>query len=541
MFFRGKVNRGILLRGVVLFPFLLVTWCVWEGVWQGNWNSESLKKTVSLDQKKSERVPVLIVPHHLLAREEISRAFQYVSGIVGGDVIRRVILLSPNHFNIGNDWVVGSDRSWKTSFGSLEADVRAIATLRDIALVDRSILDREHGVFNILPFIKEYFPQAKIVPLALRDGFPDERSDELGMQLLSIADSQTLLIASADFSHYLDENFSRLHDVQAIEALSRLRNYQVNSLDVDCSSCLRVAMKYAEAKQAPNFHLLSRTSSLEMTHSDAVGQETSHIVGYYSSSEANPRQFGNSEVMGNVVSMLFSGSVLPKHMTPFARRMFMGQDLNIFGGLREEKGTAVFDIRREGYLSDVRVLNTGISELEGTPGTGVTVELIKGKRVAFVLVPSAAEPKGKRFRSGDISRAKSESDVVVVLSEQSGLLKRRLQLSREYIDVGADIVIGLAGTEIEPLEIYHSKLIVPSLGGGGDPGIALEVAIDSHAKTFEFAFLPVASGTDGRVAVAVDGMRRGILKKLSEGVSNEEMQLSVLEGRLFIGSCLESY
>ena len=80
-------------------------------------------------------VSVLIVPHHLVAAPFIDAAFQAVRKKIDGDAVDRVVLLSPNHFEVGRDWIVGASRDWETLSGILNADADALRGLRDSIFV----------------------------------------------------------------------------------------------------------------------------------------------------------------------------------------------------------------------------------------------------------------------------------------------------------------------------------------------------------------------------------------------------------------------
>ena len=467
----------------------------------------------------STSVSVLIVPHHLAADSFIDAAFQTVSEKIDAGAVNRVILLSPNHFEVGRDWIIGANRNWETPSGTLDADVRALQKLRGSIFVGDTILDREHGVRNIFPFIKKYFPNAAVAPLALRDGIPNEDVRTFTERLDLLSDTHTLLVVSADFSHYLDWNFSQFHDDEAIEVLSRNDLPRVDTLDVDCSGCLRVAMQYASLRNASNFRLLSRSSSLSMLGSNIVGSETSHITGYFSS-EAPPSGRDSTSAR-----LLFSGSILPWQMTEQSRRIFMAQDEDVF----EEGGKTrmgVFHLDSERMMSDIeQVMDSDAS---------FSLRAINGERMAFI--GADAESRSSEDIAKDISNAKEEGDNVIVLWRNSSFSP---DIARMYVDAGADLVIGKNKSLIESAEVYRGKLIFPSLGNDFSDchksnenclGIIFGVEF-SHANT-KYVFMPIHENGGEDATLAIGNERKNALENLSRHVMDPSLRAEILEGIL---------
>ncbi|HDQ16623.1 MAG TPA: hypothetical protein ENN31_00700, partial [Candidatus Vogelbacteria bacterium] len=65
----------------------------------------------------------IIVNHHLLASRLISRIFDNISHLNP----KTVVLLSPNHFNVGFSSIISSEYDWQTHYGLLKNN----ATIRE--------------------------------------------------------------------------------------------------------------------------------------------------------------------------------------------------------------------------------------------------------------------------------------------------------------------------------------------------------------------------------------------------------------------------
>ena len=453
-------------------------------------------------------IAAFITPHHLVAVRSIEKIFQEVSDTVGGDTIGRVILVSPNHFNIGRDWVIGSDRDWETPSGLLRADTVVIDGLRDSAFIGRDIFEREHGIRNILPSVKRYFPQATIVPLALRGGMPDDRVDALAERLGRLSDPHTILIVSADFSHYLDWNFSRFHDEKSIETLDQQDFSHVDSLDIDCVSCARLAMRYAELRGAPQFHLVSRSSALEFSGINRVGEETSHVTGYFApmGEPAGSRS----------AQFLFAGGATPGWMTEKIPRIFMGQDGNIS---RADDGIRIGTHQSSSDSGRVFLDSGGALLPDGQP---FAIRAVADRRIAF------ARPDAESIR-----QARQSADVVVVVGERAF----RPDETHGFIDAGSDVVVGMGGDSLSAIELYRGKVILPSLGtlsprcrvsGQACTGVMVGVGFVSGAT--EYVLMPVVTDVAGQAILATSQTREAILGRLAGSVTDAALREAIRGG-----------
>lgn len=167
-------------------------------------NKTATKQNIVEVTIKSSSVAGGIVPHHLLAGKMIAEFFQALS-IDNPEI---VVVIAPNHRRIGVSGLHTSIQSWATAFGVLEADSeltgKLIKTLN--ASQNTALMEEEHSISSLVPYIKYYLPQAKIVPVLLHGNYTAKESQKLG-DLLSetLSDNpRAAIIASVDFSHYLD-------------------------------------------------------------------------------------------------------------------------------------------------------------------------------------------------------------------------------------------------------------------------------------------------------------------------------------------------
>jgi AmmeMemoRadiSam system protein B len=164
------------------------------------------------------RVTGITVPHHLVAVDLIARGFRCASG----GSYERIILLSPDHFRRSRLPFATTRGIFETVFGDVACDEPAIQSLLAACpkAGESGLFAKEHGVHAVLPFVARFFPQARIVPIALR--IESKREDWLALvdALAPLVNSKTLVVQSTDFSHYLDLGKARRCDQQTMNALA---------------------------------------------------------------------------------------------------------------------------------------------------------------------------------------------------------------------------------------------------------------------------------------------------------------------------------
>ncbi len=150
-----------------------------------------------------------ILPHHLVASPMIARFFAALkteeSEINLSDP-ETIILLAPNHKRIGDRPLHTGAFSWETPFGQLEADVDMVnGLIRSLEVgVNPILLEEEHAIAALIPYIRHTFPKAKIVPILIHGNTGREDCKALSEFLIQKAlDKPCLILASIDFSHGL--------------------------------------------------------------------------------------------------------------------------------------------------------------------------------------------------------------------------------------------------------------------------------------------------------------------------------------------------
>jgi AmmeMemoRadiSam system protein B len=221
------------------------------------------------------------VPHHLLVADLIARGMREVDR----RGIDRIVILSPDHFKKTRRPFATTRRDFETLFGLVRTDRAASETLLRSELVeDSGLFAKEHGIGALLPFIRHFFPDAAILPIAIAIRANRAQWDQLAVELAPLIGPSTLIIQSTDFSHYLSADRAVRHDQVVLNALA--------SSDLDAVATMRQpddldsrGAQYLQLKLQQD-HFQARPvvlfNSNSQARSDVLEQKTtSYIVQIY--------------------------------------------------------------------------------------------------------------------------------------------------------------------------------------------------------------------------------------------------------------------
>lgn len=223
----------------------------------------------------------ILVNHHLLAGELIAQSMSRLA--TEEDVT--VVLLSPDHFYHNKSKLSTSNLDWTTPFGKLQANQEVVESLEKNGLValDPEALDQEHGLSNLVAFIKYYIPNASLVPLTVQNNLNVTEVKNLAESLFKLLPSNTIYVGSFDFSHYLPSLAADFHDELSLDTIQSFNYDALQRLDVDSMSGLGLLLRLLELNGAQNFSLFAQTNSAKLTANPEALETTSYITGSFSS------------------------------------------------------------------------------------------------------------------------------------------------------------------------------------------------------------------------------------------------------------------
>jgi len=224
-----------------------------------------------------------VVPHHLLAEEIVEDFFQCISS---EEKIETLILLSPDHFHSGTlnddnafitlDWKSGSE---KEEFDNIKIDSllgKKLAGENKITLNSSAII-YDHGITNLIPYIKKYFPESKFLPILIPIDITKEQIEHLVKTINTETPAQTIIIASVDFSHYLPSQAADFHDAKSIRVLLNFEEENFKNIEVGCWQALYAARLFAKLRQKEVPRIIAHKNSV-----DFLNLELEETTSYFS-------------------------------------------------------------------------------------------------------------------------------------------------------------------------------------------------------------------------------------------------------------------
>lgn len=236
------------------------------------------------DSKINGQIIAAIAPHHDLAAEYSAELFSEISR----PEIKTVIIIGPNHENSGSANAITGAIDYRLLKGSVETDQDWINWLiqEKLAILESEQFLNEHSIYALVPFIKHYFPDAKIVPIILKSSLLQEQALLLGNSLADrikandLTDS-TLIIGSIDFSHYLSTEQANLKDIETKEAIldrdySRL--YSLNDDYLDSPMTATAVLAAATRLGGDKTEIIANVNQAEATGLISVPSSTSYFT-----------------------------------------------------------------------------------------------------------------------------------------------------------------------------------------------------------------------------------------------------------------------
>jgi AmmeMemoRadiSam system protein B/AmmeMemoRadiSam system protein A len=144
----------------------------------------------------------LIVPHAGYAYSGKTAAAAFA--LVRGRTFRRVIVLAPSHHSGFHGLSIADVDAYATPLGQVPLDRQAVAQLRKSSLVisDPTAHAHEHSIEIELPFLQRALePGWRLIPILVGD-LDEGDYPQAAALLRPLADVQTLVVVSSDFTHF---------------------------------------------------------------------------------------------------------------------------------------------------------------------------------------------------------------------------------------------------------------------------------------------------------------------------------------------------
>lgn len=460
-----------------------------------------------------EPVVSAVVPHHLAAAVPLAGFFESLQG----QKPPVVVLLGPNHRQVGSDPIVTSKYEWKTPHGNIAPASSIIKKLLDqkLVAVNETVIGPEWSVGALVPFIKRTWPKSEIVPLIVKDRAPTSTLANLASTLAQALPTGSIVLVSVDFSHYLPYFAADWHDVLSENILATGDSTRLGQADIDSVPSLYFLSAYNHLRGAEVWHLVSHTNSATLANHPEWGETTSHLIGYYTTGAPAPEKTITMQFFGDVMLDRNVAAVMGTRGLDYLLGKIRGQEDRFF------RGVDLFMANLEGAFAPVRIQTSKeiafrfapalASQLEKSGFSAVTLannhaydmgrenaaftkqtlaasgvsycgdQLAEGAEynlvveqnlpepVAFVCFETVTHEIDKNKLAEAIADARQKARYVIVqvhggIEYRRTSTKSQQELYRWLIDQGAIAVIGHHPHVVEEIEIYQGKPIVYSLG-----------------------------------------------------------------------------
>lgn len=484
-----------------------------------------------------------VVSHHFLAKELIANFYNKI----GNNDISTVFLISPDHYNVflpENTIAYTSYLPWHTPFGDLETNKEGIDYLisRTDMQQNDSAMGLEHGIYVEVPFIKKFFPNAKIVPIVTKGSHSYDIFSSLGKDIEDKFGKKAILIVSSDFSHNATVKEAGINDKESIQALKNLNVDNINKVTNDCKQCLAVLSGFLGDDKKYDFSLIDNKNSFDISLQNG-NSVTSYVSGYYTNKDyvqilftgdlmfdRGIRYFGqkngNEFVFDKIYNLLINNDLVISNLEgPVTNEKSISSG-TVPGSPNNYYFTFPADLPQTLFRENIQLVNLGNNHILnfGQKGLKSTKDYLSKLNIEYF-----GEPHGKRsvikeigglkiafvgyneFASNDIEaeqnstiqeikKNKSLVNIVIVFShwgaeyikEPSSSIK---ELAHGFVDAGADIVIGSHSHVTGSVEEYNGKKIYYSLGNfvfdqyfdeDVRRGLGVIIKIDKQTKKLDF-------------------------------------------------------
>ncbi len=233
--------------------------------------------------KIRDRLVGATLPHHEIASDHLAKFFAQLAKEQSVDTF---IILGPKHSDVAAWPAISAETYWQTSLGPVYQAESILDDLTESGAVvyDQENFIPEHSIKTIIPFVKYYFPEAKVAPIILTSRHDQSMSLALAQKIsLLLEDKKTLILSSIDFSHYLDLETAERNDQITLEAIYN-RDYfllsNLNSDYLDSPPALIVLLEAMRLSETNDFELIDHSNSAKILGGDQ--NTTSYIIGYFS-------------------------------------------------------------------------------------------------------------------------------------------------------------------------------------------------------------------------------------------------------------------
>lgn len=232
--------------------------------------------------REAPRVKGGVVSHHLLASNQIAKYFQNLSL----SSYKTVVIIGPNHGELGNNHLVTSNKKWDTPYGQVLSNLNCVASIVDVggAVEDDNNLANDHTVEVLMPYVKYYLSGAQVVPLLVSAKTNLQEIDKLVLALKKYSGEDTLFLVSSDFSHYLLPSLAKVKDQESIfliksEDISKIMG--LGNDHVDSGASVAILIRLMQEFSTTSLTIFDHTDASTIVKNPNIPTTSYFFLNYY--------------------------------------------------------------------------------------------------------------------------------------------------------------------------------------------------------------------------------------------------------------------
>lgn len=194
---------------------------------------------------------------------------------------QNIVLIGPNHTGLGRQVSVYDGDSWSTPLGNLKVNNEIVDALCDENLFyrDKIAHEQEHSLEVMLPILKYFNGNSKIIPIAVRN-LQAERAMAIAGRLAHLEEFSPAYLISTDLNHYENNEITIKKDELAIKQILRLDPLGLLDTVVKNNISMCGIIPVTIAIYLANFLGLKKSMLVEHTTSAGTNGDFRRVVGY---------------------------------------------------------------------------------------------------------------------------------------------------------------------------------------------------------------------------------------------------------------------
>ncbi len=214
---------------------------------------------------------IIVVPHagYLYSAATAAKAYQELQAYRKN--IKNVILVGPSHYVPVKGAALSRSEYWGTPLGKIAVNRQIVEELvaKDGFVYSDKAHEKEHSLEVQLPFLQKVLKNFQIIPIVYGD-IPPEKLAETLYPYLKRPD--TLIVFSADLSHYYDDATAKLIDSQTKEIIASGKAEVEEHMSCGATGINAAILLARKGGLHPTL--------LDMRNSGDAGGDKSGVVGY---------------------------------------------------------------------------------------------------------------------------------------------------------------------------------------------------------------------------------------------------------------------